>query len=390
MPVRAVLRMLARSVLANVPDEMREDLRLALIHSRAVARRALYSPKPRSSSATASDPDLVRTNSTASDDAETASDDAEKERAAMFSRAVEIGWPAKGETLWTCGLYNGMVPLRTIAEARKRFGFSCLAICYDLIRNDFPEFNPKNMPVLIWDCIATDLLDATDRILCISEYTKARLLAFANRSGRRDPDARIIQLGCDVPTPADEVALPAELEGRRYALAVGSVEQRKNLGVLTRAWEKLQDHRDFTLDLVLVGRYASWDREAGDALRESPLFGRRIIWFDECPDSMLHTLYRRADALLYPSIVEGFGLPVLEAIAHGTRVIASNAGAIPEAACGCAMLLDPGDESGWRDAIFDLALSPPARAKPMSLPTWGMATVSVVEHLLDMRRDRSA
>jgi glycosyltransferase involved in cell wall biosynthesis len=184
--------------------------------------------------------------------------------------------------------------------------------------------------------------------------------------------------------------LPTELEGRRFALAVGSVEQRKNLGVLTRAWEKLHDHRDFTLDLVLVGRYASWDREAGDALRESPLFGRRIIWFDECPDSMLHTLYRRAEALLYPSIVEGFGLPVLEAIAHGTRVIASNAGAIPEAACGCAKLLDPRDESGWRDAIFDLALSPPARAKPMSLPTWGMATDSVVEHLFDMRRDHSA
>ena len=150
------------------------------------------------------------------------------------------------------------------------------------------------------------------------------------------------------------------------------------------------DYPGFDLDLVLVGCAATWDAAAVREVEASPLLGQRIFWFDECSDDVLGLLYRRADALLYPSFAEGWGLPVSEALALGTPVVASNAGAIPEAASGLATLLDPRDEAAWRNAIRDLAASPPPRLPPVRPATWDAATASVVLHLMEIARVRAA
>ena len=75
-----------------------------------------------------------------------------KARVAIYNRSIEIGWPDAGEALWTCGQYGAFVPLRIVAEARQRRGFSCVAICYDLIRNNHPEWNADTPHRALYDC----------------------------------------------------------------------------------------------------------------------------------------------------------------------------------------------------------------------------------------------
>ena len=374
MPVRARLRKLARHVVDIMPAAIREDVRLVLIHGREAVRKTLRPQRP---DASALIPDADQHTEIA------------QVHNAMCGRRIEIGWPEAGDVLWTCGHYGVYVPLRLIAEARWRLGFSCVVICYDLIRNEHPEWNPEKPHRFFYDCVAADLLDGGDRILCISGHTRSRLIAFAAKYGRDAPDARVVTLGCDLLAVAPEAALPKELAGRRFALSVGSVERRKNLGTLVRIWELLSDYPGFDLDLVLVGRAAEWDEAAVCEVEASPLLGRRIFWFDECSDGVLKLLYRQADALLYPSFAEGWGLPVAEALAVGTPVVASNAGAIPEAASGSATLLDPGDMGAWRNAILDLAASTPPRLPPLQPPTWDAAATAVVSHILEVARARA-
>lgn len=128
---------------------------------------------------------------------------------------------------------------------------------------------------------------------------------------RLDPE-RIVA----VPEAAAPWLKPVETKpGRPYFLFVGTVEPRKNLTTLIEAWRAVR--RDFEIDLVLAGRRRADAPELG----EQP--GLRIT--GEVPDAQLAELYSGALAFVYPSLYEGFGLPVLEAMQCGACVIASRA-----------------------------------------------------------------
>ena len=132
-----------------------------------------------------------------------------------------------------------------------------------------------------------------------------------------------------------------------YFLFVGNIEPKKGLMTLLAAF--LQ--KDHGAKLVLAGR-AGW--KCGTTLALIRRFRERIVWLDRVPDGMLPALYRNALALIMPSIVEGFGLPVLEAMAAGTPVIHSDIPALLETAGGAALAFEAGNAAALSAAMKKL------------------------------------
>ncbi|MFV0258799.1 MAG: glycosyltransferase family 4 protein [Acidimicrobiales bacterium] len=128
----------------------------------------------------------------------------------------------------------------------------------------------------------------------------------------------------------------------RFALWVGTLEPRKNLPGLVEAMGRVPG-----IDLVIAGP-AGWNLNGDDVL--APLEGR-VHRVGRVNDDTLHALYRSASVFVFPSLSEGFGLPVLEAMAHGTPVVTSATGATGEVAEGAALLVDPRDPAAIADAV---------------------------------------
>jgi glycosyltransferase involved in cell wall biosynthesis len=157
---------------------------------------------------------------------------------------------------------------------------------------------------------------AADRVLAVSEFTKREAVELL----RVDP-GRITVIGNAV----DPAFSPGDAaRAGDYVLAVGTLEPRKNLGRVVEAAAR-----------------------AGVELRVAGARGWGGVdtagWLGEVDDVALVELYRGARALVYPSLYEGFGIPVLEAMACGTPVVTSRGGATEEVAGGAAVLVDPLD-----------------------------------------------
>lgn len=154
------------------------------------------------------------------------------------------------------------------------------------------------------------------------------------------------------PLPAAEVAdtlrrlrLPP-----RYLLYLGTIEPRKNLLVLLRAYCSLPERLRADWPLVLVGGWGWNTADVADYLQREARH-RGVLHVGYLPEQHLAAVYNGARALVYPSLYEGFGLPPIEMMACGGAVLASTAGALVETVGRRAHLTDPRDVDGWRDAL---------------------------------------
>gem|GEM_PF-185327 len=149
-----------------------------------------------------------------------------------------------------------------------------------------------------------------------------------------------IPLGVEPPRPPEPTALNVEAL-RPYVLFVGTSDRRKGLDVLCRAMTRVE-RNDPSLRLVIAGERTDHIPGLDGALVEP------VGYVD---DTSLAALYRRAELLAFPSLYEGFGLPILEAMSYGTPVVATNTSAIPEVGGDAAFYVDPGDEKALAEAI---------------------------------------
>jgi len=207
---------------------------------------------------------------------------------------------------------------------------------------------------------------AAQRVIAVSEFTKRELVDLL---GVREERIRVIPNGVGEPF----VAEGARAEGE-YVLAVGTLEPRKNLPRLARAAVAAG------VELRIAGArgWGDVDVEVGA--------GMRFLGF--VPDDELARLYRGAQCVAYPSLYEGFGIPVLEALACGAPVVTSAGTAMAEVADGAAVLVDPADvdaiAAGIRDAIGrrdELAALGPERARSFSWRASAEATAGVYREL---------
>ncbi|WP_425614477.1 glycosyltransferase family 4 protein [Anatilimnocola sp. NA78] len=175
------------------------------------------------------------------------------------------------------------------------------------------------------------------RIITVSQFSKQRIVEYC-----RVPEEKVEVISCGVgpqfqPQSAQNIAqareqlqLPA-----RYALCVCSLEPRKNLHRLLQSWAAMKDRPD-DLHLVLVGTKAKVYGDIG--LSEAP---QNVVLAGYVGDDLLPAVYAGAEFFACPSLYEGFGLPVLEAMACGVPVICSNSTSLPEVAGDAALLVDP-------------------------------------------------
>ncbi|MCO5130177.1 MAG: glycosyltransferase family 4 protein [Xanthobacteraceae bacterium] len=203
---------------------------------------------------------------------------------------------------------------------------------------------------------------AAPRVQCVSNHTADDVnRLFGVPAGRLDvvyPAVAAEFLTAGDGGPVDALGL----ERGSYWLAVGMAEPRKNLGLLLEVIERFPDVCPPERPLVLTGASA-WNRDGYQAARISRLQAqRRLRHLGFVPPDVLAALYAHCTAFLMPSLHEGFGLPLVEALAAGGRVIAADNSSLPEIAGGHALLLDATDGNSWGEAMRDHARREPAPA----------------------------
>ena len=199
----------------------------------------------------------------------------------------------------------------------------------------------------------------------------------------------VIPLGVDFQRFSRPLPLSADLGlDRPYILFVSNIEPKKDLGTLLDAYDACAN--DLQADLVVAGR-AAWKCGAVvDRLRYWKGAGR-VQWLDYVPDDLLPALYQHAKLFVMPSICEGFGMPVLEAMAAGTPVLHSDYPALKEAAGGCGKEFAVGDAHDlarcltalWNapQTLQEMAASGQEYARLQTWRRWGEAASCVLKSL---------
>jgi glycosyltransferase involved in cell wall biosynthesis len=169
----------------------------------------------------------------------------------------------------------------------------------------------------------------------VSEFTAGEL-----RKLLRVAPERVTVAHPPISNPWDTPESPLRREGAgRYLLAVGNVKKHKNFMALIAAFSLIQDK--IPHDLIIVGQQSGFVNADSDLRSAVNLENGRVRFTGHVTDSELHRYYRNADAFVLPSIYEGFGSPVVEAMALGCPVVCSNASSLPEVAGDAALFFDP-------------------------------------------------
>jgi len=189
-------------------------------------------------------------------------------------------------------------------------------------------------------------------IIAVSQATAKDLQQLLGISPHR---IHVIHEGVDPSFLREPKEVPAHIPPR-YLLFVSTLEPRKNLLGLLRGFQQAVEG-GYPGHLVLVGRWGWRTEEAQEELARSPVRDR-ILHLDYLPRAALTAVLRQAEALLMPSWLEGFGLPVVEAMACGVPVIAANTSSLPEVVGDAGLLVDPAKPEALAQAILKLASDP--------------------------------
>jgi len=142
---------------------------------------------------------------------------------------------------------------------------------------------------------------------------------------------------------------------KRYILSVGTIEPRKNYPILIKAFNILKRQNEkFNLKLVIAGR-TGWKSEPTYRERDLSPCRKDILFLGRVSDEDLVQIYNQAEFFVYPTIFEGFGLPLLEAMSCGLSVIATNTSSIPEVTSDAGILVNPDDVKALSEKIETLA-----------------------------------
>lgn len=246
--------------------------------------------------------------------------------------------------------------MRAVGRLFRRQTTRIVFIHHDLIPILHPQFF-RPFEVTQFKSSLLMMLEYSSLIINVSDTSKRHLETYlqsqclpprmmtVNRSGDEAFDH------CATPRADQLRDIHPQLRPGSYFLTVGSIEIRKNHRLLYNLWVRLVKKRNDVIPLVIVGREGWLVDDLLHLLRHDPSIQDHILVLNRIPDEQLHALYSYCYAFLYPSFVEGWGLPVREALSYGKHVIASDDPSLIEAAEGLAQHLDPNDHEAWLRAV---------------------------------------
>jgi glycosyltransferase involved in cell wall biosynthesis len=238
---------------------------------------------------------------------------------------------------------NYFLPRLLGAVARRR-----VVTIHDLTYKRFPELLQKETLINLEHHMQRELAHA-DAAICVSESTRQDLLAFYDI----DP-SRAVTILSGLTISDSRLPTPDSLP-KNYILFVSTIEPRKNLEVLLDAFARLRARGVYDGALVVVGR-VGWKSESIIPRLRAP----GVHHLDYVPPPQLASIYRNAELFVFPSIYEGFGFPLLEAMAYGIPSIAARSSSLPEIGGDAALYFSPRNvaelEAQMERALTDAAL----------------------------------
>ena len=268
--------------------------------------------------------------------------------------------PRPGDVLISVGLDWDKPYANEFFNIKKKRGVHVITCCYDLIPVLFPQYCVGDVAPRFREYFSS-LTWGSAGVLCISEQTRNDYLSLCQSSGSPAVATCVMPLGDTLQSSKVDVTKEiVALEGVRFLLFVSTIERRKNHEVLYRAFHILceKGHKDILPKLVFVGM-PGWG--VGDLLKDielDPLTQGLIVQLNHISDDDLNWLYRKAFFCVYPSLYEGWGLPVAEALVHGKAVVSSDRGSLPEVGGNLVKYLSPWDAYAWADVILEMCEHP--------------------------------
>lgn len=218
-----------------------------------------------------------------------------------------------------------------------------VTVMHDLSVLEHPQWHPPDR-VAHWRAELENTLRITTRWITVSRFTRSRMVELLSIPREQITVTPLAARPLPAATEA-AVALPDS-----YLLHMGTLEPRKNVELLLDAWAGLPDGFRRRVRLVLAGGAGWGGSDFFRRLAEHPAAGE-VLWAGQVGEADAAVLLNNAVALLAPSWYEGFGLPIVEAMAAGVPVICSIAEAFAEVAGGAAERLAPDEPGCWREAI---------------------------------------
>ena len=248
----------------------------------------------------------------------------------------------------TIELYHGLSNELPVGIEKTRV--KSVVTIHDLIFMRHPEMY-KPLDRKIYLAKTSNAVKSADRIIAISRQTRDDLLELL---GADEEKIRIVYQGCNpwfyASAPKDklaEIRMKYSLPGS-YVLYVGTIEERKNLLDIVQA---IHTH-SLDIPLVAIGRKTRYFDKVRDYIEKNSV--KNVIIHHHILNHDLPAIYQQAEAFIYPSSYEGFGIPVLEALNSGTPVITSRGGCLEETAGKGGLLVNPGDIEELASAIQTL------------------------------------
>ncbi|WP_251460271.1 glycosyltransferase family 4 protein [Weizmannia agrestimuris] len=209
-----------------------------------------------------------------------------------------------------------------------------LVTVHDVFHIANPEYVKGFHKKLYANLLYRAVRNHADAIICVSEFTKDEFTRLLNHQKNN-----IYKIHNGMDQTWKNSKIHQRLHEKPYFLAVGNVKPHKNLKNLLKAYEQIMDR--IPHDLVIIGKKDGFRTGDNEILKMAEPLGDRVHFTGFVSEEGLKSYYKHAEALVFTSFYEGFGLPPLEAMALGCPVISSNAASLPEVCGEAALYVDP-------------------------------------------------